>query len=315
MFRCLLLLLLFHSAAGHADMGALPLNSVLGVPGYPDCVRRNPMRNWDVEKAAADLRCSQKSRQSSSVKIACVGDSITAGVHSSGGDHPYPQQLQLLLDKKYGAGQYDVTNLGACGSTMLKRGNSPYWQRPQFKALTDGRWDIVTIMLGTNDAKDPGDHGPNNWLHNCGGVSQTTLEGCTFAEDYRSMIETVKSLGRQPGVAPDIYIMIPPPLMELYSYGMNQTVINSVYPKLVPLIQQNNTGLVMKTIDIYSGMGGETNWRTDSRWPQSCALNSTWSPCSWWCDQQSCDQCHPNDSGYSHLANVLLKSLDLRKFA
>ena len=42
---------------------------------------------------------------------------------------------------------------------MLKVSNSPYWKRPQFKALTANKWDIIIIMLGTNDAKDPGDHG------------------------------------------------------------------------------------------------------------------------------------------------------------
>ena len=59
-----------------------------------------------------------------------------------------------------------------------------YWKRPQYHALTKAKWDIIIIMLGTNDAKDPGDHGPNNWLHNCGGPDHTTLDGCTFAEDY-----------------------------------------------------------------------------------------------------------------------------------
>ena len=86
-----------------------------------------------------------------------------------------------------------MTNLGACGSTMLKKGNSPFWQRPQYTALTQapcftsrattllvvhlkgklkvqatsykrpaqGKWDVITIMLGTNDAKDPGSHGPD----------------------------------------------------------------------------------------------------------------------------------------------------------
>ena len=49
-------------------------------------------------------------------------------------------------------------------------------------------------MLGTNDAKDPGDGGPNNWLHNCGGADGTTLKGCSFADDYASMIEEVQPL-------------------------------------------------------------------------------------------------------------------------
>ncbi len=38
----------------------------------------------------------------------------------------------------------------------------------RYTALTTNKWDIVVIMLGTNDAKDPGDGGPNNWLHDCG---------------------------------------------------------------------------------------------------------------------------------------------------
>lgn len=37
-------------------------------------------------------------------------------------------------------------------------------KRPQYKTLTSNTWDILIIMLGTNDAKDPGDGGPNNWL-------------------------------------------------------------------------------------------------------------------------------------------------------
>ena len=32
---------------------------------------------------------------------------------------------------------------------------------------------------------------------------------------------------------------------------------------------------------------------------------------TWWCDAQSCDQCHPNDNGYAHLASALYKGLAL----
>ena len=60
-------------------------------------------------------------------------------------------------------GKFQVTNLGACGSTMLKGGDSPYWKRPQYASLTNNTWDVITIMLGTNDAKDPNSGGPNNW--------------------------------------------------------------------------------------------------------------------------------------------------------
>jgi lysophospholipase L1-like esterase len=289
-----------------AHESGLPINTALGVPGFPQCVRAHPESALSVEEAAQDLICSQKNASDDAIKIACVGDSITAGVCSSGGDHPYPQQLQILLDQAHGQGKYSVTNLGACGATMLKGGDSPYWKRSQFSALTSGKWDIVTIMLGTNDAKDPGSHGPNNWHHDCGGPTATKLEGCAFADSYKDMIDLVKTLGTTPA-GPKIYALIPPALNQQGAYGMNQTVINSVFPKLVPLIQKANN--VLGPIDIYTGMGGVPDWQ--SKMPDHCTLNSSWTPCKYWCDSQHCDQCHPNDNGYSLFAQVLLKGLGL----
>ena len=78
--------------------------------------------------------------------------SLCARAQSSGGNHTYPGQLQIFLDEAF-PGKYAVTNLGACGSTMLKQSNSPYWKRPQYTTLTTNKWDIIIIMLGTNDAK------------------------------------------------------------------------------------------------------------------------------------------------------------------
>ena len=295
---------------GHPGMGNLPINSELGVPGYPHCHRNNPTVNMNVAEAAMDISCQQQKATPKSITIGCIGDSITAGVHSSGGIHPYPQQLQILLDETWGNDTYSVTNLGACGSTMLKVSDSPYWQRPQYTTLTNNTWDIVTIMLGTNDAKDPGDGGPNNWLHNCGGPDQTNLKDCTFAQDYSAMIEVVTKLGNNNN-PPKIFVLVPPPLMEHGSIGANQTVINNVYSKLIPLIQQANKNVVVSTVDIFHGMGGESEWKSDTKWPESCVLDSPWRPCEWWCDKQSCDQCHPNDNGYTHLAKVLQEGLGL----
>ena len=51
------------------------------------------------------------------------------------------------------------------------------------------------------------------------------------------MIKLVKTLGTT-AAGPKIFTAIPPPLMAMDSIGANQTVINSVYPKLIPLINQ-----------------------------------------------------------------------------
>ena len=58
-----------------------------------------------------------------------IGSVGAAGcVHSTGGNHTYPFQLQMQLDKAHGWGEYIVTNLGACGSTMMKGADSPFWK-------------------------------------------------------------------------------------------------------------------------------------------------------------------------------------------
>jgi len=105
------------------------------------------------------------------ITVSCVGDSITV----ADGNECYPNQLAKLL----GSG-YNVTNRGVSGHTMLNSGlcasgpggswrrpclnassvgeypcsgNCSYWATPQFQATLDASPDIITIMLGTNDAK------------------------------------------------------------------------------------------------------------------------------------------------------------------
>ena len=139
---------LAHGHSGHSakDMEAMgAINPALGTHGYPDCVATGALSS-DIEANQFAMRCFQRGAGSAALKIACVGDSITAGAHSSGPNETYPAQLQSMLDPT----QYAVTNLGACGSTMQKGGDSPYWQRPQYQALISNTWDIVVIMLGVS---------------------------------------------------------------------------------------------------------------------------------------------------------------------
>lgn len=156
---------------------------------------------------------------------------------------------------------------------------------------------------GTNDAKDKGDGGPSNWS-GCDGV-----EGCAFAQDYLAMIELVRTLGTTPGVPPAIYVAAPPPLMQHGSIGANQTAINTVYPALIPLIAEA-ANLTTVPISIFSAMGGVPSWQTSFP-PNGCTLSSSWTACPWYCDSQSCDQCHPNNVGYSRLARSMRAGLNL----
>ena len=100
------LLLCALGVSAHDPQEAWPLNPALGVPGFPDCVRRTPAAAPSIDGAAHDLVCAQRGGGSAdAVRIACVGDSITAGVCSSAATRR-TAQLQLMLDAAHGPGAY-----------------------------------------------------------------------------------------------------------------------------------------------------------------------------------------------------------------
>eukprot|EP00440_Ansanella_granifera_P047612 gb/GFBE01051574.1/.p1 GENE.gb/GFBE01051574.1/~~gb/GFBE01051574.1/.p1 ORF type:complete len:162 (+),score=24.08 gb/GFBE01051574.1/:1-486(+) len=158
-------------------------------------------------------------------------------------------------------------------------------------------------MLGTNDAKDAGSQASHNW-QDCG----SNLGSCSYATDYASLIEVIRGFGTTQA-GPEIYTMIPPPLMQLNAHGVNQTVINSVLPQIIPEITRN--GQVRGPIDIFAGLGGVPNWKQTM--PGSCTLQNlgAWPACKYFCDAQSCgDQCHPSDAGYQHMAAMVMAAVD-----
>ena len=124
------------------------------------------------------------------------------------------------------------------------------------------------------------------------------------------MLSLARTLGTGAAGSPSIFTAIPPPLMQVDAIGANQTVINSVYPQLVPLINDANT-LSSASIDVYGTMGGSPTW--ESKFPASCTLDTakTYPYCRFWCDAQSCDQCHPNDNGYTLLAATIMAGIGL----
>jgi lysophospholipase L1-like esterase len=249
------------------------------------------------------------------VRIACVGDSITFGAHSTGGNSTYPGQLQILLDDAQGAGKYAVSNLGNSGKMMLKNSSAPYWKTKQYQQLVSQTWDVVVIMLGTNDAHNTCDAPSarpgcsSDWKTDCGGPNNTDAStNCRFADDFASMAAIVEALGTTPGVPPKVYVMTPPPLMQTNAgFPTMQTTINTLLPKLVPQMAKRTKGVEDVPINMFAAFGGVADW--PSQFPDGCKLSSPWKPCAWWCDKQSCDQCHPNDVGYTHFAKAVYAGL------
>jgi len=87
------------------------------------------------------------------IKVACIGNSVTAGYGlSNPNKNSYPAQLQQLLGDKYIVG-----NFGHSGATLLKKGHNPYFKTKEFTDALNFKADIVIIHLGLNDTD------PRNW--------------------------------------------------------------------------------------------------------------------------------------------------------
>jgi len=99
--------------------------------------------------------------------------------------------------------------------------------------------------------------------------------------------------------------------MQLGAIGANQTVINDLYPTLVPLITESLKS-VRGPIDIFSALGGSPHWR--KQFPaDGCGPGGPEKPCEWYCSDEGltgCDQCHPADSGYTRMAQAVLDALE-----
>ncbi|MCH7401136.1 GDSL-type esterase/lipase family protein [Belliella kenyensis] len=152
------------------------------------------------------------------VKVACVGNSITQG---PGRDHPdsYPLQLQELLGK-----DYLVKNFGVSGRTLLKNGDFPYWNEPQFEEVKAFFPEILIIKLGTNDSK------PQNWKFKD-----------EFKNDYIALVNTIKESMPENG---RVYICIPVPVAK-DNWGINEKVmVEDIKPLLLEIAVSTQANLI-----------------------------------------------------------------------
>ena len=72
------------------------------------------------------------------VKLACVGDSITQGVGAKRGKS-WPSQLQQMLGDKW-----KVENFGLSGATLMNSGNKPYQKTGHFKRAKASQYLLAT---------------------------------------------------------------------------------------------------------------------------------------------------------------------------
>ncbi len=155
-------------------------------------------------------------------RIACIGDSITEGYGIEWqSDNAYPAQLQQLMGE-----DYEVMNFGRSSTTMMLRGDFPYWSAKEFTNALNFRPDIVVLKLGTNDCK------AYQW------------NADAYRQSYLTMIDTLQSLPS----APRIILCLPVPVVE-EKWTMTDSVITS---GVIPVIQQVAELRSLEIVDMYS---------------------------------------------------------------
>jgi lysophospholipase L1-like esterase len=198
-------------------------------------------------------------------KVACIGDSITAGVGASSTATNYVSQLGKLLGSSY-----TVINYGVSSRTMLKHGNYPYWEEDGLhsgkgSAFRDSQAllpDVVIIMLGTNDSKNnPAPGQVNNWQYKS-----------EFEPNYIEMINVYRSLSSHPM----IYVNTCPTVSGTGAFNITNPIVTG---EVVPLVR-----------DAAAATGA---------WVADVNAATAYVPLDF------PDNVHPNDAGHLVLANTV----------
>lgn len=165
------------------------------------------------------------------IKIACVGNSITAGWGLSDGADSYPSVLQKYL----GNDKYDVRNFGASGRVMSKstEPGKSYWGTNEYQDALKFEPDIVIIKLGTNDAE------PYVWNEYKG----------QFKETYIDMVNSFKNLPSNP----KIFACYPLP-MGRPTWISNQKNLTG---EVIPLIKEAASATNATIIDLQTPFEGK----------------------------------------------------------
>ena len=119
------------------------------------------------------ISASAASKKQKTVRVACIGNSITYGTDiADRTNDSYPSQLQRLLGSNY-----QVGNFGKPGATLLYHGHRPYVKQEEFKEALAFKGDIAVMHLGINDTD------PRNWPN----------YRDEFVKDYLSIMDSLRA--------------------------------------------------------------------------------------------------------------------------
>lgn len=187
--------------------------------------------------------CKQLMRTSKNqeiIRTACVGDSITYGAGIEKGEmNSYPAVLGRLLGPKF-----DTRNFGVNGATLLKNGDMPFCNQPEFKAVTEFAPHIVILKLGTNDSK------PQNWRFKH-----------EFADDLGAMLDHFANLRNRP----KIWVCLPVPVYETVA-GINEATVED---EILPLIRHVAKERHLSIIDLHTTLARRPEYFPDHVHPNA----------------------------------------------
>ena len=130
------------------------------------------------------------------IRVACVGDSITAGARVDAESESYPAALQRTL-----VDTHEVKNFGIGGATLIKTGRPNVWQT--LDAVKEFQPHIVVVSLGTNDT--------------VGGNRRNWQQIRRFDDDYTALISTLAELPTKPRI-----VLCTPTAMVLQTDGLSE---------------------------------------------------------------------------------------------
>lgn len=181
----------------------------------------------------ADVRPVRPDAFGRPVRLACLGDSITACADC------WPAHLSRWLGESW-----QVKNFGLGGATILETGDHPYagLKLPEVLAFEP---DVVVIVLGTNDSK------PRHWYYRK-----------EFARDYRRLLKRLATL---PG-PPRVWVALPPPCFP-GQWGIDESRLQDLWPAIRGAARRHG----VPVLDLHQPLLAHPDWFPDQVHPNEQA--------------------------------------------
>jgi lysophospholipase L1-like esterase len=178
--------------------------------------------------ALAALTVTSFAQTVRTLRWAAIGNGVVTT-----GANGYPTRLGIRLPAD------SVIAYGVPGATVLKSGDTTYWNSGALAQVFAYQPDIVSIHLGGNDAEAA------NWA-----------DSANFERDYKALIDTLSSMPSKPR----ILVVYPVPSFQTVLHAPSQSVIaNGVIPRLRKIAKDKGAD----TADLHAPFLGKSAFFTD----------------------------------------------------